>query len=213
MHISLTASGRPSAISAARWRRFARTTWPPTSSAGCWLAIPDFDPAPSEMCSWAAPIRPGKTTATWPGWPCCSPDSPYGPRRNRQPVVRLGHGRHGPRGPGPAHGRCGHHGFRWRRTHDPRPLGHQQGQQTLWPRCRNARQQLRVAVHQPQARRPVRHRRHGHDSGEPGRLHGISREDQDRFAAWSQAKAAAWHESRTLQRRNSAGVHSPPQTG
>ena len=71
------------------------------------------------------------------------------------------------------------------------PLGHQQGQQALWPGCPDARQ-LWLAIYQPQARRTLWHGRHGHHSENLVALHDISREDQDQFAAWSQAKAAAF---------------------
>ena len=43
-------------------------------------------------------------------------------------------------------------------------------------------------------------------------LHSISREDQDRFAAWSQQKAHAAQEERSSGRRNRAGSHLPTQT-
>ena len=47
--------------------------------------------ASTTSCS-ATPTAPARTTATWPGWPCCSPGCRPRARRDRQPAVRLGPG-------------------------------------------------------------------------------------------------------------------------
>ena len=49
-------------------------------------------PEASMTSTSGAPTRRGRTTGTWPAWPCCWPACPRGPRRDGEPAVRIGHG-------------------------------------------------------------------------------------------------------------------------
>ena len=84
----------------------------------------------------------------------------------------------------------------WR--HDTRSLGHEQDEQSLWPR-HDLAHKLRLAFHQPKAPRGLRDRGHGANCGKPGGIAWHSREDQDAFAHASQMKAAGQDEGRLAE--------------